>query len=88
MEKNKIERVSQSQLGGFINLIEQEYSLETIKNRKHLASLISREFSVDCRRSDITKFYELDNEIPEASISLEPSEFESRSIKYNINANY
>jgi len=88
MTKNKLERISQSQLGGFINLIHQEYSIETIKSRKHLASLVAREFSVDCKTSDITKFYELDKEISENSVLLEPSEFESRAIEYNIKTNY
>lgn len=80
LKKSKTEskkRVEQSQLGAFINLIHTETPAENIVDMVHLARLVSEEFDVDCRASDIEQFYELDN-------WQENFEIESNKIEYGI----
>ena len=53
-------RVSNSQLGIFINLVEQDTPIEEFTNLNSLAKHISIEFDVDCRAQDIEKYMNLD----------------------------
>lgn len=71
------ERVHQSQLGTFINLVHMDVPAENIVDMVHLAKLVSESFDVDCRASDIEQFYELDN-------WQENFEVESKKIEYGI----
>lgn len=76
--KNDVKkRVQQAQLGTFINLIHMDTPAEDIVDMVHLARLVSEEFDVDCRASDIERFYELDN-------WQENFEIESKKIEYGI----
>ena len=57
----KLKRVRSSELGMFINLIYQDINVEDIPSLQDLAKRITAEFNVDCKASDIEKYYALDN---------------------------
>lgn len=76
-DKVELKRVSQSQLGMFINLIHKDVPAEDILDMVHLAKLVSEGFNVDCKASDIETFYELDN-------WQENFEIESKIIEYGL----
>ena len=73
----KLERVKQSQLGMFINMVHKDVPSEDIMDMVHLAKLVSENFNVDCQAKDIEQFYELDN-------WQENFEIESKIIEYEI----
>jgi len=73
-EVKNLEKVNQSQLGVFINGVTGGNPLK-ITSLTDLANEISSEYSVNCQVEDLTRFYNLDDEIFENNIDLSLKNF-------------
>ena len=65
------EKVSQSQLGMFLKLINEETPLGEIPSMGELAKTVSENFDVECTSVDLEAFFELDSGLPDENYEVE-----------------